>query len=455
MRSFRKLDRRKFWKIVAFSATVYALKKAPGAQRNQAKLALHGGKPVRKSLLRARPFGPQFYGEEEKKQLLQVIQSKSPFRWWGFGPKRPQKVLQFEREYAQYVGTKYALGVTSGTAALMTAMAALEVGPGDEVILPAWTWYACYDAIVLAGALPVFAEIDESFNIDPEDIERKITPRTKVIMPVHLQGTPCDMDRVLAIARKHNLKVLEDCAQCVGGRYKGKPVGSFGDIGIYSFQLNKTITSGEGGALVTNDPILFERALRFHDVGVIRSPYTQILKGGRLASFASPNFRMSEFTAAVLIAQLHKLESICKALRANFKAVRESLADLPNVRFRATPDLEGDLGVAVFLDMKTREKRNLFLRALWAENIAASPPSGSAILPIDPRIKTKATVHPQWPSFTSKRGREIRYGKACCPRTIDILGRYGGVGLDPCFSASDLSDIVKAIRKVYSALKVS
>ena len=160
-----------------------------------------------------------------------------------------------------HVGVKFALGVTSGTAALFTAMAALEVGPGDEVILPAWTWYACYDAIVLAGALPVFAEIDESFDIDPKDIEAKITPRTKVIMAVHLQGCPCDMDPILEIARTHKLRVLEDCAQCVGGRYKGKYVGAIGDIGIYSFQQSKTITSGEGGAVVTSDPKLFERSL--------------------------------------------------------------------------------------------------------------------------------------------------------------------------------------------------
>ena len=112
---------------------------------------------------------------------------------------------------------------------------------------PAWTWYACYDAIVLSGALPVFAEIDESFNIDPKDVEKRITPRTKVLMTVHLQGCPCDMDPLMAIARKHGLRVLEDCAQSVGGGYKGNFVGSIGDIGIYSFQVNKTITAGEGG----------------------------------------------------------------------------------------------------------------------------------------------------------------------------------------------------------------
>ena len=138
------------------------------------------------------------------------------------------KVATLEKEFAARMQTKFALAVTSGTAALQTAVNALQIGPGDEVILPAWTWHSCYDAIVLAGALPVFAEIDESFNIDPADLEKRITPRTKLIMAVHLQGCPADMDRILPIARKHNVKVLEDCAQSAGASYKGKPVGSMG-----------------------------------------------------------------------------------------------------------------------------------------------------------------------------------------------------------------------------------
>ena len=223
---------------------------------------------MRKNPLRYAPYGPQFYDDVEKQELIEVLESKLPFRWRGEG----SKVLQFEQAYAKHLGVKYALGVTSGTTALYTAMAALEIGPGDEVILPAWTWYADYDAIVLSGALPVFAEIDESFSIDPQDIEARITPRTKAIIACHLQGCPADLDPILEIARKHKIRVLEDCAQCAGGQYKGKYVGTIGDIGINSFQLSKTITSGEGGAVTTNDPTLFERAIRFHDVGFAPFP---------------------------------------------------------------------------------------------------------------------------------------------------------------------------------------
>jgi 8-amino-3,8-dideoxy-alpha-D-manno-octulosonate transaminase len=447
-------DRRRFLAACGAAGAASILGDAVGAgsAETAGKLAIDGGDPVRKSRLSARPPGPQFYDEAERREVLDVLESRSPFRWWGMGG-RPPKVLEFEKEYAAHVGAKYALGVTSGTAALMTAMAALEVGPGDEVILPAWTWYACYDAVVLAGALPVFAEIDDSFGIDPEDLERKITPRSKVVMPVHLQGTPCDLDRVLAIARERKLKVLEDCAQCVGGRYKGRYVGSIGDIGIYSFQFNKTITSGEGGALVTSDPALFERAFRFHDVGVLRSPYTEALGGGILRAFAATNFRMSELTGAVLRGQLRKLETICGRLRRGAAIVREAIADLPGLKLRKVADPEGDVGTAVFLDLGSHERRDRFLQAMEAEGVPASPPGGSAVLPVDPRIEGKVTVHPAWPSFTSPEGRAIRYGRESCPRTLDVLGRHAGVVLDPMFTDGDLADIGKAIRKVYLALK--
>ena len=421
---------------------------AVGSAAGKEKLAIDGGTPVRKTPLGYKAYGPQFYNDVEKRELLEVLESRRPFRWW----KSNSKVLEFEEAYAARIGVKYALGVTSGTTALCAALAALEIGPGDEVILPAWTWYADYDTIVLAGALPVFAEVDSSLNIDPDDIEARITPRTKAIIAVSLQGCPADMDPILEIARKHKLRVLEDFSQCVGGRYRGTYLGSIGDIGISSFQESKTITSGEGGAVVTNDPELFERAIRFHDVSSLRAPYNEILKGGMVAGFAASNFRMNEFTGAVLKAQEQDIETICAALRSNTRTVREGVADLPGLKIRRSPDIEGDLGVTVFLDHGTRERRDRFLRALRAEGISASPPGGSVILPIDKRIENKLTVHPAWPSFNSPEGKAIRYGADSCPRTIDIIGREGGVIMDPNFSDGDLKDIILAIRKVYLAI---
>lgn len=406
--------------------------------------------PVREKPLRAGFWGSQFYDDKEKAELIDVLEKQAPFRWYGTNP--PTKVATFEKEFAARMGTKYALAVTSGTAALQCAVAALEIGPGDEVILPAWTWHSCFNAVVLAGALPVCAEIDHTFNIDPAALERLITPQTKLIMAVHLQGNPCHLDKVLAIARKHKIRVLEDCAQSVGASFKGRPLGSHADIGIYSLQLNKTITAGEGGAVVTNDPLLFERASRFHDLGGYRAPHQQWTEKANLDWFFGANYRMSEFTGGVLLAQLRKLDKIVGAVRANAQHVYDGVRDLPGIKFRDLPDPAGELGAGVFMDFKTKARADKFLELMKAENVLAAKPGGSVILPTLPHVIAKKTIHPAWPSFTSPRGRAIQYGPQTCPRTIDILNRYAGVLMDPGFKRRDLDDIVAAIRKVYPAV---
>jgi 8-amino-3,8-dideoxy-alpha-D-manno-octulosonate transaminase len=425
---------------------------AAGHVRTAAQLAVDGDKPVRSGPLHAGFYGTQFYDDNERRELEDVLQKRQPFRWYGPGPNPPQKVAAFEKELAARMQTRFALAVTSGTAALATALAALEVGPGDEVILPAWTWYSCYNAVVLAGALPVFAEIDESFNLNPADVEKKITPQTRVVMAVHLQGNPCDMTRILAVARKHRLRVLEDCAQSMGASYRGRPVGSLGDIGIYSMQIYKTITAGEGGALVTSDPVLFERATRFHDLGLLRRPHEQWIGKAALDGFAGSQFRMNEFTGGVLLAQLRKLDRIVSAVRGHARRVYEGIRDLPGFRLRHRPDPEGELGSAVFLGFSGKGQRDRFLAAMKDQNVPAQPPFGSVLLPVQPHVERKTTVHPNWPSFQSERGRAIRYGATCCPRTASILDRYAGVALDPKFSPRDVEDIVAAIRKAYAGI---
>lgn len=425
---------------------------AAGTSRAASTLARDGGRPVRDKRLRAGYWGTQYYDSSEKGQLMDVLASGSPFRWYGPGPQPPQKALTFEKEFAAQMQTRYALAVTSGTTALQTALAALEVGPGDEVILPAWTWHSCFNTIVLAGALPVFAEIDESFNIDPDDIESKITPQTKAIIAVHLQGNPCDLDRILPIARKHGLRVLEDCAQSVGASYQGKPVGSIGDVGIYSLQLNKTITAGEGGAVVTSDPVLFERASRFHDLGSLRAPHRAFAGEERMNPFIGTNFRMSEFTGGVLLAQVRKLDRIVADVRANARRVYQGIEDLSGIRFRKRPDPDGELGTGVYLEFPSQLLRDHFREAMEAENVPAARPVGSVLLPVEPHIMRKQTVHPAWPSFSSPRGKSIQYGPESCPRTIDILNRFAGVLMDPKFTPNELDDIVAAIRKVYPAV---
>jgi len=406
---------------------------------------------VRQAPLRARRFGPLYYDDAEQKELADVLASRQPFRWYGDGKEAPAKVLTFERELASRMQVRYALAVTSGSAALTTALAALGVGPGDEVILPAWTWYACYNAVIHCGALPVFAEIDDSLNVDPNDIEARITPQTKVIMVVHLLGVSCDMDPILALARRRGVKVLEDCAQALGGSYKGRPLGSLGDINIYSLQISKTITAGEGGAVVTNDPALFERAARYHDLGILRPPHEKMLGGAGGGMLPGNQYRMSEFTGGVLLAQLRKLDRIVADIRAVAQRVHEGIRDLPGVELRRIPEPGSDLGSSVFLKFRGKDERDRFIHAMDKENVPARPPGGSVVLPMQPHIERKVTVHPAWPSFASERGRSIRYGAECCPRTTEILDRFAGVSLDPKLTRRDTDDIVAAIRTVHPA----
>ena len=374
-----------------------------------------------------------------------------PLRWRDFDPRRKRPSL--EDTLAALLDVPSVQLECSGTAALITAVAALDVGPGDEVILPSWTWHSCYDAVIVAGATPVFAEIDDSADIDPTDIERHITPRTKVIMPVHIMGESADMDPILAIARKHHLKVLEDCAQSAGATYKGHPVGSLGDCGIYSFQLCKTISAGEGGALVTNDPYVFERAARFHDIGDLRGPHAAMLgRPPRMSRFAGMQFRMNEYSGAVLRAQLRKLDRIAGDFRSRSARVKQGIADLPGIQFRKSNDPSGALGSSVYFRTTGKEERDRFIKALRAENIPAGTIEGSVLLPLEPYIEKKQTLEPGWPSFATVDGKALRFGAECCPRTIDVWNRYVGVPMDPTYSDQDVSDIIAAVRKVYPAI---
>jgi 8-amino-3,8-dideoxy-alpha-D-manno-octulosonate transaminase len=464
MKKDGKMSRRVFLAAVPAVASVPLLRKAaarpmlsagPGASSvstaSGSALALDGGKPVRATSLTTECPGAQFYDDKEQIEATQAVESHSLFRWYG--PQTPRKVANFEKDFAKVIGVKYVLGVTSGTAALHVALTALGVGPGDEVIMPAWTWYSCYNAILLTGALPVFGEVDESFNLDPKDVEKKITPQTKAIMVVHLYGAPGDMDGIMAVAREHGLKVLEDTAQCAGGQYKGKRLGSIGDIGTFSFQIHKVITAGEGGAVVTNDPQLFERAVRFHDLGLLRPPTKAQLGQVYMAGgFLGTNYRMNEMTGGVMDAQLKKIDTILDAHRQKARAVRERIGKLPGIKLRAIHDGDGEIGIAVAVLLPSKEMRDKFVKAMAAENVPMSAPSAAIVLPVIPYIENKVAPHPAWPTFNTPRGKEIRYGAECCPRTLDIFNRTATLTIGPKYREDDLNDIVAAICKVHDAL---
>ncbi len=394
--------------------------------------------------------GPQFFDEREEQALLEVLEARSPFRYWG--PSRPTKVLRFEESFARYMGARFALGVSSGTAALDCAVAALGIGPGDEVIVPAYTWWSDYTCVVHAGALPVFADIDTTFNLDPRDFERKITGRTKAVIAVHLLGGPCDMDPIMETARKRGVMVLEDCAQCVGGSHRGKKLGGIGDVGIYSFQVNKIITSGEGGAVVTSDPAIYERAARFHDMGTIRSVFLDRLGPSTVKTFAGENFRMSEFTGAVIGAQLTKLDSMIAQLSRNAEAIYDGIRNLPGIRLRRRPDPAGDIGYAVYFDTGSRDTRNRCIRELRNRKVPASTLTGSVLLPIEESVINKRTRHPDWPSFNTPHGRQIKYGPDCCRRTLDIFDRFVQIRIGPKYTKRINNYIIDSVRHVYNSL---
>jgi 8-amino-3,8-dideoxy-alpha-D-manno-octulosonate transaminase len=395
-------------------------------------------------------IGPHYFDDRERKALLEVWESGSPFRYWG--PGRPDKVRKFEEAFAKHMGTRFALGVTSGTAALDCAITGLGVGPGDEVIVPAYTWWSDYTCVVHAGALPVFADIDRTFNLDPRDFERKITPRTKAVIAVHLLGGQCDMDPIMEVARKRGVAVLEDCAQCVGGSYRDKKLGNIGDVGIYSFQINKMITSGEGGAVVTNDARVYERAARFHDMGLMRPLFEQRMGGSRVPTFAGENFRMSELTGAVLGAQLPKLDRMIADLRQHARAIRQGIQSLPGIRLRHRPDPDGDNGYAVFFETKGKAMRDRCIRALWRKHVPASPLGGSVLLPVQESVVNKRMRHENWPSFLGPEGKKIQYGPDCCRPTIEILDRFVMVRVGPNYTERVDDHIVDAIREVYRSV---
>ena len=223
--------------------------------------------------------GMELIGEEEKQALLEVIESGYLFRYGSLeNPAFKAKVYQLEQQVTQRMGMKYGVAVNSGTSALQVVISGLGIGPGDEVIVPGYTFIASISSIIYARAIPILAEVDATLDLDPEDVRRKITPRTKAILVVHMLGNPACLDELKAIAVEHHLLLIEDCAQAFGASYKGKAVGSIGHAGIYSFNIYKTITAGDGGMAVTNDEPAYRRFFGIHDQG--HSPLRQGVEVG-------------------------------------------------------------------------------------------------------------------------------------------------------------------------------
>jgi 8-amino-3,8-dideoxy-alpha-D-manno-octulosonate transaminase len=393
-------------------------------------------------------LGECLIGEEEKALVLEALEQKQLFRYYGFKPgSAPAMVATLEKEFAAATGARFALGVTSGTAALEVALGALGIGPGDDVIIPVWSWISCFTAVVRLGARPVLAEVDETLNLDPAEIPRLCTPRTKAVLVVHFQGVAADMDAIMTAARAAKLKVIEDCAESAGASYEGRPVGSIGDIGTFSFQSRKLICAGEGGMVVTNDAQLYERAVRMSDVGQYRA-FHQEKHAASGVAFSGSNFRMNELTAAVALAQFRRLPWMIAHLRKLRARLMDGIGRLPGVTFRHIPDPAGDLGFETYLYLPDAGRVTRLRGLLAAAGVNCTQHTGTYCHYARPYCQSGAAHAPgagpfaglvPWPA--------PGYREQDFPRTNALVVRMMAVPLGVLYTLEDVDVIARAIRE--------
>ena len=408
--------------------------------------------------------GPGVYafGDEEREQLLDVMSGGHLYRY-GLenDPNFKRKVITLEKEFAAYIGRKHAVAVTSGSSALINCMAVLGIGPGDEVIVPGYTFAASIGTVVWSRAIPVFAEIDESLTMDPDDIEKKITERTKAIIPVHMLGNPCDMDRIMAIAKKHNLFVIEDCCQCVGGSYKGKMVGSIGDIAAYSLNHYKTITCGDGGMVVMDDDDMYETSFGVMDHG--HKPLRTGVEIGR-RNLIGINMRMNELQGAVALAQLRKLPAIVEELRRKKTKLKNLIKDIPDIGFRKLNDESGECNTGLTLLMKDKESAEKLGEILGVKPIAYS--GWHVYNNMENILEKKTYTKINCPFTCPYYGQEVEYKKHMLPQTDAILDRAinisvgvvdaglgAGFGINLHSTDEEIENVANKIREAFEKIK--
>jgi len=399
--------------------------------------------------------GPGFYwiGEEEEKEVLEVIRSHRLNRYGSADdPQFKAKVVTLEKEVCARFESPYSLAVTSGTSALIVALNALRIGPGDEVIVPGYTYIASISAIIFAGAVPVLAEVDESLNLDPADVEAKITPRTRALMVVHMLGNPARIDELMRIAEKHNLQVIEDTAQAFAGRYKGKHLGTFGDIGTFSFNIFKTINAGDGGLLVMKNEEIFKTAFAYHDQGHL--PLRMGLEIGK-RSVIGTNFRMNELTAAVLLAQLRKIDMLLADLHRIKSRLKGHLRKIDGIGFREILDEEGECATLLVMLMPDAEIARKVAADLGSKTISES---GWHVYNNMEQILAKRQLTPGPPFQSTEFPTDVEYRQGMLPRTDAILSRAinlsigvvdaglgSGFGLHPKATDTEIDEVGEKI----------
>ena len=384
-------------------------------------------------------------GKEEIDAVARAINSKDFFKINSSGCE----VLNFENEYKEYMGGEHCLLMSSGFGALVSALVGLGIGPGDEVIVPAYTYIATALAVTAVGAIPVIADIDETLTIDIAEIEKKISAHTKAIIPVHIMGFPCNMDEICDLAKKNGIAIVEDACQSIGGKFGGRFLGSIGDAGAYSFNYYKVLSSGEGGALLTNNRKIYERALIYHDSSAVAFFGTQ-LDGISEPLFGGTEFRISDITGAILREQLKKLPDIIADLHRNKFALIEKLSD--KITVAPSHDAEGDCATTLSLRFDSAEECRAFADKCIAEGLGITIPidTGKHIYTNWTQIMEKRGAHhPALDPFLMKQNEGLQhdYSMDMCPKTLDLLSRTAYIAINPDWTAEDVEKAAEIINK--------
>lgn len=424
---------------VAVSGSVPGFEKISAMHNNSGKLAILGGTPVApEKVWPAWPYVDERVVEEVVKTTRSGI--------WCRIQSPTGTVTTFEKEFAKMMGTKTSVSTGSGTQSLNTAVEALGIGPGDEIITSPYTDPGTIQSILVSRALPVMADIDpDSFQIDPDEVERKITKRTKALMPVHIMGQPCNMERIMEIAKKHNLKVIEDSCQAILAEYQGKMVGLIGDVGCFSFQTSKVFCCGEGGAIVSNNEELMDKCYTVMNHGTA--------KNGRTTTIGS-KYRMNEFEGAVLLGQMPGVKDRHAIRNKNAKYLTEKLKDFPGLVPQKL--YKGTTAGSFYLYTWSYKKehfnnapRDKFLKAVAAEGIGLSPyiANGLHREPWTDHIQTLPEYKTMFGAARLKKFREELILPKCDQVCQDMVMLWASGPL--LGSQDDMDDIINAIMKVY------
>jgi dTDP-4-amino-4,6-dideoxygalactose transaminase len=409
--------------------------------------------------------GSYFIGEEEEQAALDVLRHRSPYRYYGHDLQRYAERL--EAAYCERLNRQHAVAVNSGTAALSIAFSAIGVGPGDEILLPGYMWVSCISSIVRTGAIPRLVDIDDTFCMDPDDLRRKISSRSRAVLLVHMSGAPGAIDRVAKICKEQDLYLIEDCAQANGARFDGKPVGSFGDLAIFSFQLNKNITAGEGGILVCDDEQLYRRAWACHDMGYARNIEGRLDPSDPKCQLWGHGSRCAEMIAAVVLAQLPKLDTITSLMRQRKYRLREKLADIPGLGFRRILDPVGDSGPFLLLIWKDRETCLEVVR-LTREAGVRTGPSGINNIPMTDwglhlyynnlslvnKSSISATSRP-WSDPLNAFAREYEYQRGALPVMDGLIDRSSLLSIPPMLPLESVDKVAQAFTSAVADIRAS